>query len=158
MGAVRRTEMITAQPTQDLALIRSVITHPKIWEHVSDDYSGAPESFEPPRALYLAVHDGAELLGVFMVHPHNAINWEVHTCLMPNAWGARAKAAAQAAIAWMWANTPAERLITNVPVPNRLALRFAKQAGFTEFGRNPNSFQKHGILHEQILLGISKGQ
>lgn len=149
--------MITAQPTEDLTLVRSVITHPQIWDHVSDDYSGQPESFVPAaQALYLAMYDDSELLGVFLVHPHNTVCWEVHTCLLPNAWGPRARVAAQSAIAWMWQHTAARRLITNVPVTNRLALRFARQSGFTEFGRNPDSFQKDQILHEQVLLGISK--
>ena len=149
--------MIHIERTNDLELVRSILTHPKIYPHISDDFSPAAEDFLPPAsAVYLLARDGAEVLGLWLVHPHNTVCWEVHTCLLPTAWGARARAAAQAAIAWMWQHTSARRLITNVPTPNRLALRFAKQSGFIEFGRNPDSFQKDQILHEQILLGISK--
>lgn len=145
--------------TQNPQLIREVLTHPRIWDAISDDFSPAREEFQPAmnEALwYVAVYDGAELLGIFLFVPQSRICWEVHTCLLPHSWGIRATEAAEEVARWIWANTPCRRIITNVPAYNRLALRFAKHAGMTPFGCNERSYQKNGILHDQIMLGLSR--
>lgn len=151
---------ITFSQTTDYELIKAIITHPSIWPAVSDDYASL-ERFEPvrdPAFLYVTATDGDELLGVFLFAPTNSICLEVHTCLLPNSWGAKAKAAGREVIGWIWQNTGAHRIITNVPAYNRLALRFARQSGLTDFGNNKKSYMKHGSLHDQIMLGISKAE
>lgn len=151
--------MITFERAGDLELVRSVMTHPQIYPHISDDGSPPAEEFEPidhPAVWYVLAFDGDELLGLFMFIPQGAACWEVHTCLLPASWGARAAAAAAGAAAWLFKQTECRRIVTAVPICNRLALRFARQAGMTQYGVNPNSFLKHGELHDQVLLGLSK--
>jgi RimJ/RimL family protein N-acetyltransferase len=153
-----RTESMTFSRTTDAALIRSVMTDTRIWSAISDDGSPPREEFQPvicDAIWYVAVHDGAELLGLFMFTPLNTILWEVHTCLLPISWGDRAVAAARQLSPWIWANTQCRRAITSVPAYNRLALRLAKEAGMVEYGVNPQSFLKGGKLHDQHMLGIS---
>lgn len=150
---------MTVEPTTDVELIRLAMTHPRIWPAISDDFAPPSERFIPPTGpgiLYLAVYEDIEPLGVFMLVQHSVVMWEVHTCLLPIAWGARAAEAAQLAADWMFAHTHCQRIITNVPAGNRLALRFAKRAGMTQYGVNPRSYQKDGHLIDQIMLGISK--
>jgi RimJ/RimL family protein N-acetyltransferase len=101
------------------------------------------------------VYDGGELLGLWMFTPQNAVCWEIHTCLLPCAWGRRAGEAARRMAEWVWANTPCRRLVTAIPAYNRLALRFAEAAGMRRWGLNERSFLKHGELQDQILLGLS---
>lgn len=152
---------MTFERTFDAALIRKVFTDPAIYPHITDDSCPSPDQWQPTMheaVWYVLVKDGDELLGVWMLVPHNAICYEIHTCLLPASWGARAEQAAKELAAWVWDNMPARRVITNVPRCNRLALRFAKRAGMTEFGVNKRSFLKHGQLHDQIMLGISKGE
>ena len=151
--------MITCERSTDYKLIREILIHPRIYSHAADDYSVPPEEFVPPESehiYYVIVRDDEEVLGMFVFVPHSRVMWEIHTCLLPASWGARAAGAARAVIDWLWSNTDCRRMITNVPAYNRLALRFARTAGLTEFGRNPASILKDGILHEQIMLGISK--
>jgi hypothetical protein len=80
-----------------------------------------------------------------MLVPANSICWEIHTCLLPHAWGERApRCAGDAALgldehAW-------RRIITNVPADNRLAFHFALEAGMTVYGKNEDSFLKGGKL------------
>jgi RimJ/RimL family protein N-acetyltransferase len=57
---------------------------------------------------------------------------------------------------WLWANTPCLRAVTNVPSDNPIAYRFGSRAGLKEYGRNPRSFLRGGVLRDQILMGISK--
>jgi RimJ/RimL family protein N-acetyltransferase len=142
----------------DYSLIRKILTHPKIWPHISDDGSPAAAEFQPIQSeavWYIVVRDGEEILGLWMLHPHNSICWEIHTCLLPIAWGERGLEAARLLGEWIQKHIPCRRVITNVPSNNRLALRFALEAGMTEFGVNPASFLKNGKLRDQVLLGIS---
>lgn len=151
--------MIHFERSFDYPLIRAILTVPAIWRHISDDGSPAPADYQPIESellWYVLVWDEKELLGLWMFHPHNTVCWEVHTALLPNAWGERARQAARQMTDWIWAHTPCCRIITNVPETERIALKFALAAGMEEYGRNPRSFLKDGRLLDQILLGISK--
>jgi RimJ/RimL family protein N-acetyltransferase len=106
--------------------------------------------------MYVLVKDGAEVLGCFLLVQQTPIVTEIHTALLPAAWGARARAAAQGIVLWLWANTECERLITSVPAYNRQALKYAQRAGMTQYGVNPRSYKKRGALVDQILLGLSR--
>ena len=155
---IRTSRELTFERSEDWDLIRSIITHPKIWPHVSDDSTPPWEEWQPVIAesvWYVVVRDREELLGVFTMVRHNAICWEVHTCLLPSAWGRTLEAARQMA-EWAFANMECLRIITNVPAYNRLALRFAERAGMTQYGINPQSYLKDGKLWDQFCLGLSK--
>lgn len=150
---------MTFARTHDLELVRQVITHPSLWPFVSDDFSGTAEAFRPfehASIWFIAVHAEETLLGVFMLTLQSGCCFEIHTCLLPCSWGPQAKAASLGIVEWIWANSRCQRLITNVPSYNRLALRFAKQAGMTVFGVNEKSFSKRGQLWDQIMLGLSR--
>ena len=150
---------IIAKPLADEALISSTIRHPRIWPSVSDDGCPPPEEFTPQfseSVIYLGMFDADEFHGFFMLHRHNAICWEVHTCLLPSAWGRLSTFFAAECIDWIFSETDCRRLITNVPVGNVLAKRLAMSVGMTEFGLNPRSFLKNGEAIDQIMLGISK--
>lgn len=146
--------------TQDVQLIRTIMTHPKLYPHLTDDFSPAPEDFQPVEHdsyIYLLVRDGDDLLGLFFFHPHTVSIWEVHTCLLPGAWGERGKAAAISSREWIWENLPhCLRIITNVPTYNRLALRFAQTAGMEQFGKNPDSFVKSNKVYTLLMLGVTR--
>ncbi len=142
-----------------MALVRCIITHPRIWPSASDDFCGEPDNFTPvdnPSIMYMLVYDDETLMGMWMFVPQNGICFEAHTCLLPQAYGEFAVSAAIRMTAWIWENTPAKRIVTTVPSFNRLALRLAQKAGMTQYGINPASYSKNGKLWGQILLGISK--
>lgn len=152
---------LTFLKTKDWPLIREVMTDPAIYPHIADDFSPPRDGFEPFKEdaiWYVKVLDDKELLGIFMFHPDNAICWQVHTCLLPHAWGARAKLAGRGVVRWIFANSQCQRIVTVVPAGNRLALKFAGECGMELYGCNPGSFMKDGKLVDQILLGISKAQ
>jgi len=95
-------------------------------------------------------------LGLWMFVPQNTACWEVHTCLLPQAWG-QAAIAGKEMCNWIFNNTVCQRIITNVPSFNKLALILAKNCGFKEFGRNIKSFLYNDQLYDQVMLGLSKG-
>jgi RimJ/RimL family protein N-acetyltransferase len=144
--------------THDMELVRGVMRHPKIYPHLTDDGCPPAEEFEPmdhPAVWYVRVLDGDEFLGLWVFAPENAVCWRVHTCLLPAAWGKRAREAAVQMAAWIWENTPCRRLVTTVPSHNRLALKLAEAAGMRRYGLNEKSYLKRGELRDQILLGLS---
>lgn len=155
--------MITFERSEDYELIRQILTHPRLYPHLSDDFSPAPGEYRPqehPAIWYVIVRDvdegREELLGLWMFVPTNGVCWEVHTALLPIAWGERGQIASLMLPPWIWEHTHCRRIITNVPSSNRLALHFALKAGMRIFGVNEASFLKHGVLCDQTLLGISR--
>ncbi|PWT72949.1 MAG: hypothetical protein C5B60_08835 [Chloroflexi bacterium] len=151
--------MITFERSFDYDLIRSVLTHPRLYRYLADDTSPPAYEFTPqqhPAIWYVTVRDDRELLGLWMFVPQNGVCWEVHTALLPNAWGERGQLAARLLPGWMWRNTSCRRIVSNVPTTNRLALHFALKAGMKIFGVNEASFLKNGVLCDQVMLGISK--
>jgi hypothetical protein len=150
---------VTFEITQDLALVREVMTHPRVWPWITDDGSPAVEDFRPvngPNVLYLLCLDGEALLGLWMFVERNSVSLEVHTCLLPGHGFHRARNAARQAAEWIWEHTGCQRIVTHVPVTHRIARRFAEASGMTEFGRDPQSISRSGSLCDQILLGISR--
>jgi RimJ/RimL family protein N-acetyltransferase len=157
--------MIHFERSFDYELIRQILTHPKIYDHISDDGSPAREEYQPiehEAIWYVIVRDvreeGEDLLGLWMFTPQNAVCWEVHTALLPCAWGPAGQRAARLLPEWIWANTPCRRIVTNVPETNRLALHFAAKAGMKVYGVNRQSWMKDGVLCDQICLGLSKSE
>lgn len=145
--------------TDDYGYIRTVATDPRLWDALSDDFSGERETWQPQpneNFCYLKVTDDKQCLGFFLLIAHSPVLYEVHTALLPAARGHRAREAAEALIAWVFRERACKRLITSVPEYNRLAFRFAQRAGMTEYGRNPRACQKNGTLFDLILLGLSK--
>lgn len=145
--------------TFDEEFIRRVMTHPKIWPHIADDNAPAAEDFAPimhPGLYYLAPEIDGVPVGVFFYHAHSTVLWEVHTCVLPEHWGAAALYAAQAGLKWMVTNTSCRKVVTNVPVLNSVAYRFARRVGMLPEGLNRKSFLKDGTLHDQHVLGITK--
>ena len=142
----------------DYEIIRETITNPRIYRWLTDDTSPEREQFKPIESdliWYIGAYRDGKYLGLWMFVPQNGICWEVHTCLLPQAWGESAMAAKELAN-WIWVNTPCQRIITNVPTYNKLARILAVNTGFKQFGINEKSFLKNGTLHDQLVLGLSK--
>lgn len=142
--------------TEDEMLIASILTHPSILPHITDDGTTMLTNLINPNLFWITVYDRDELLGMFLSHPHNTATYESHTCLLPNAYGPRAVEAAHEYIKWMFRWTACQKLITNVPEYNKLALRFARKVGGVLEGVNRSSYLKNDILMDQYVLGITK--
>src|SRR5262252_6220981 len=149
--------MIQFGRSHDYDLIRSILTHPAIYRHISDDHSPPVADYRPVEsdAVWYVVAQaedaevGTYVLGMWMFVPLNGICWEVHTAVLPRGWGDVGLEAARMLPAWIWEHTPCRRIVTNVPSTNRLALHFALKAGMTIFGINRASYLKGGILRDQ---------
>lgn len=110
--------------SSDWALIKSIMTHPRIYPHITDDFAVPAAEFEPVRSaelLYVVVRERDQALGLFLLEPRGGVQAEVHTCLMPAGWIRDSRAIATQAMVWLWENCPqVERLTTTVPRNNSL--------------------------------------
>lgn len=144
----------------DANTIKSIMTHPRVYPWISDDGSPDPDDFEPVihEAFYYLVVEIGKPAAVFFYHQHNAITYEVHTCVLPEFYGSQAVEAAKGTLLWMIMNTSARKIITHVPENNVKAKQFAERCGLLHEGVNRASFLKHGVTYDQHVLGITRAE
>jgi RimJ/RimL family protein N-acetyltransferase len=149
---------LTFERTADLELVRSILTHPRIYRHVGDDFAPAVEDFRPlddSRLWYVVVRDRDEVLGLLLYVPRSAVMWEAHISMLPAGWG-RAVEAAAGGFRWMWSQVPAVCFTAMIPVSNPLACRVAEAAGMELVGRIPRSFARGGRVVDQLFFSLSR--
>jgi len=151
--------LLVFERTTDYALIKSIATHPRNYVASSDDFSASPEEWEPiehESVWYVLAKDGDEFLGMFVFMPENAVCWKAHICLLPNAYGEKAREAGQGIIRWVFEHTVCERIIGDIEEENELALKYVYDLGMVRYGLNPDSKKRCGTLRNQVLVGMSK--
>ena len=149
----------TFESTRDRAKIKRIITHPRLYRHMQDDYAPRPEDFEPeihPLVSYILARCDGVAIGLFIVSVHSRVLFEIHECFLPEFWGKLAHEATVQFRDWIWRNTGCMRMFGQTPAYNRLAVKFAKDAGMVQFGVHPRAFMKHGKLQDLVLLGIDR--
>src|ERR1700722_2317169 len=133
---------MTFERTEDWALVKSIITHPRIYSHMGDDSAISREMWEPQKneaIWYITVRDEGELMGLFIFFPENSVCWQVHVALLPIGWGKKAIEAFEDCIRWVFKNTACERIVGSVPMWHFPAMRLARAAGLVEYGINKAS-------------------
>lgn len=103
----------------------------------------------------LASLDGKPM-GVWMFVKQSQIWLEIHTALLPEAWGRIGFQAALQLSDWIWTNTEATVVTTRVPTYNRRALVFAKASGMKVCGIIPKSYRKNGETMDVTLLAATR--
>lgn len=159
ISLITETQTFSFERSTDWELIKSIATHRRVYPHISDDFSPKAEDWNPvqdERVWYVIVREDEEVLGMFALFPQSKICWEVHTCMLPKAYGEKGRAATKEAIKWLFEVSACLRIVTQVPHYNVIALRYAIDAGMKEYGYNPSSYMKDGVLQGITLLGISK--
>ena len=120
-------DVFTFERTQDMELVRQIMTHPRVYPHITDDGSPSAEAFRPiehPAVWYILVKMHGELAGVLVAAPQNSVCFEAHVCLLPNCWGHSSEAAHECCT-WLFDKTGALRVVASVPGCNRLAAKMA---------------------------------
>jgi RimJ/RimL family protein N-acetyltransferase len=146
--------------TTDAGFVRAVLTDPKVWPLVSDDYSMPPANFDfslavlNPEAFFLIpVRADGQRLGLFYFYANNNTTYQMHAALSQRGGGVWA---CRAAIAWMFENTRAQKII-NLVVTNRPRLyRMVLAAGLELEGLNKGSLMRGGKLLDQWWMGVGK--
>lgn len=140
--------------------VNGIMRDPLVYGPISDDLSPLPEDFDVGHFLsnpsvYVLQ---ASPFTVFILHPWNSVCYEVHTICHPEGWGGQTARACKAGMEWMFVNTNCQKIVTHVPTFNRAAKALALRAGMKPEGLNSKSFLKNGVLYDQVILGITKGE
>lgn len=151
--------MLQLERLTDAGLIKSIVTDPRIYSRMADDFAPPAEEYVPPlpeQAIYVGLQVDGVVKGLWVLVPHSRILWEVHTALLPEVWGTTAREAAPMLLEWVWANTECQRLYTLVPAYARATRKFAQHAGMLECGKHEKAFLKDGELADLVILGINR--
>lgn len=147
--------MITLQSLNDLDLINRVILDAAVNDDISDDATKNHELQHLPHAFEcLGIYQDEEIRGLFMLVPHNAVTAEIHTCLLLR--GKEAFQAGQLLLDYLFSNY--QKAISYTPSTNKKALFYALRLGFKKEGVLTQSFLKNGMLVDQVVVGLTKGE
>lgn len=149
--------MIKINEIQDLELINSIMLNPFVLDDISDDKSKGHTLNElPSNFTFHGVFINDECVGFYATHAHNSITVEIHTTLLPSCRGRNALEAGRLIIEKLF--TQYEKIISYIADYNKKALIYAQLVGFSIEGTNRNSFLKNDMIHNQYLVGMTKGE
>lgn len=152
------TEFIVFR-SRDFKAIRALCLHPRIFPHISDDYSNDPKVWRPTeneQVITLLAKDDQGIFGFGAFIPQTHVQYGSHMGFLPRSYGNLALRSFKEMLNWMWKSTEARRLVGEVPRNNHLGIRFARRAGFEFYGINKGSTRRGGVWLDQVCLGISK--
>lgn len=139
----------------DVEVVRSILTHPDIYDRISEDGALPREDYIPPMigCAYVLGIVGAEPIGVMIYHPINGVTWECHVQVLPEFRRSHAEEFTQKAIAWAW-DMGAKKIVAQIPVIHPNVRQFALKCGFEDEGINRRSHMKNNQLHDQWYMGL----
>ena len=120
-------------------------------------------SFKSNRGEYiptinLDVKIGELTIGHVALVPHSPSLYEMHISSIHEDYKGAALPISRLLIKFIFNNmVHAEKLIAMIPTENRLAIALAKRSGLKLEGRLKDSIRIDGILQDQEILGICKG-
>ena len=74
--------MFNFEFTEDAALIRRCICDPKVYHRSADDFAPPIDEFQPRMnvgLIYILCLRHTQLIGLWILHPHSTILYELHT-------------------------------------------------------------------------------
>lgn len=152
---VRHGEAV--ERTFDTALVRSVISNPKLR---AASYGAQVEAFDPktqPEIYYLACYRGEDVIGLVIFHTFNSLDsCQGHICYLPEYWGTHLFHITTLAMRWIFDNTRFIKIVALIPDRYPLVLKHALHAGMKKEGYIVNSVISDGKPDNMTLLGIDK--
>lgn len=136
--------------------IKRIFGDPEIYDRIADDYAPPLEEFEPAppcEGLYYVTDESN--IGLVFYHWKNGITLEGHIQVLKE-FRHLAMDFGQAALDWAWNNTEAKKIIAVVPTLYPDVIKFVEKFGFEREGETKRSYEKNGVLYNQVYLGISR--
>ena len=147
---------MTFKATEDVQLIKSVVTIPQIYRALRDERPMLEWEpvFAPGLVGYVSIMDKDEFLGLVIVKAHNHIQWVAINLMLPKVGWKRRVRAAHEFFAWV-SSCGCRRLISKVSVSNRYAIKFNEIVGMVPFALNPDCFLEDGQMQSEVWFGLS---
>lgn len=150
--------MITLSPTDDMGIIRDLVTRPDIWERISDTEDS--EGFIPTTDYlnkWILVLNDTSIIGVIYINVETNCAIQFHPYLMKEHRKHGAEMV-KAFFEWFICNTPENYIKINVIIPEcfKSVLNFAEKVGFKEEGVCRKSYIKKGHAYDRHFYGITR--
>ena len=140
--------------TDDLTLVKLILTHPDNWPSLAND--DVPEEWEMPADwLYLVALD-PDPCGVFALHVIDGETIGLHVAILKPYRGKGTLEAGMGALGMIWAHTPAQRVLVRFEEWNKKARAAAVRSGFREVGRIPGAVRRGGELVDFIEMELRR--
>jgi RimJ/RimL family protein N-acetyltransferase len=124
-------------PCTDVAFLNRVANDKSVRPYLGlgDGYMDTQWVLDVPGTIFLANEYG----GFLLLQTRPGL-YSIHSLFLPEGRGAKAVRAALDAVAWVFQNTDAKAITTEVPAPNLAAKWLALRCGFTEISKRPQSW------------------
>ena len=144
--------------TYNLDQINKVILHPEIFKVVAE-YNQTPEDFKTDvnSDAWVLVKVKDEIIGVYVLHPHNSTTSEIHAHILPEFRKDYALESGSKILEW-FLDTEYQKLIAQVPDIYPNVKNFCIANGFIVEGVNRKSYKKNGVVMDLTLLGITRNE
>ncbi len=152
--------MIEVFKITDIPTILSVLTDPDIFATISED-GIKPEDLkiDVDSQCWLAMVSSSKFLGLYNLKPLSGVCLDIHAHVLPEFRKEHSKETGRAALQWIYANAPKyHKVEARIPVCYKNVRDFTCSFGFKEEGLSRLSYRKNGMLHDQYLLGITRGE
>lgn len=146
-------ESITAERTDDTALIKGVIT--QLWDTVAEDGMSLEDwSADCVSECWLDIQG----MAVFCLHPANATTLIMHAHVRKSYRPRYSVAIGDAVWSWVLAECPVQyqKFICAIPVIYPNVKKYVESMGMVEEGINRLSYTKHGKIVDQWNMGITR--
>jgi len=145
---------------KDIEAVHNILSDEMIYPHIIDDGCGDDLKYKMARlllenpAVYCLMPNQYTLFIFFQL---NYVLYEGHMQVLKNGRGREAVKAGKDSLKWMFKNTPCEKIIGFTPDYCKEAVMLAIKAGMKREGILTKSWKKDGILYDQIITGVNKG-
>lgn len=146
----------------DVNEIGDIMREEDVWSNITDDGSSV-FSLSHLTAI-IGVHNLYFLVpiiqgvrvGVFFLHPHNYIAYELHSMVRKENRGRLVREGLMEVGEFMFNSTPCQKIVTMVPSGNYRAKFMARFMGMEYEGINRKSLLRNGKLMDQYIYGACK--
>ena len=149
--------MIIKQTT-DKAIIKEIMTHPEIWEAITNDGCDI-EKWEPREDyMYILGTIEGKAVGLFIIHMTDIGIHQCHVQLLPDMRKLYSLEFGKITMEWFWNNTKINKLFALIPDIYPNVKKFAELQGFHQEGLITKSHVKNGALCSQWFMSINRGK
>lgn len=151
--------MINLEVTEDMLLVKKLLTTPELWDRISED--GASKEFYFPKCnenhIWVLIKDHEEIIGAIYLHKQTSISIQFHPSLLKEY---RNKKYEVINMFYEWflenINSDINKINVNIPTCFSSIVKFAENVGFKKEGVNYQSYMKYGKYQDLQNLGITR--
>ncbi len=150
---------LTVGRTFDDEDIIKILKDPDIWETIADhDVDKDSYQIDHNGHVYLAVANGLDVIGLYVLHAHNSATLVIHANILKKYRKEFATRSGELALSWLDHYMPDkyQKVIAEIPEIYEQVYHFARNRGFEDEGRLTKAYWKNDKLYDIHILGMSR--